>query len=326
MAEPPGYLVTGGAGFIGSHLCASLVNDGCRVMAVDDLSTGRMENIAGLMENPNFSFARADIRNSVVLDRLASEADVIIHLAAAVGVMLIVERPVHTITTNIMGTEAVLQAGLRYNAKVLLASTSEVYGKGTRIPFAEDDDVLLGPSCRSRWSYAASKMVDEFLGFAYHQKYGLEVVPFRLFNTVGPRQTGQYGMVIPRFVRQALAGEPITVYGDGAQSRCFCDARDVVVALRGLIEEPTAPGQLFNIGATTETSINELAAMVKELTNSSSEIVHVSYDNAYAPGFEDMTRRVPDTSRVEDLLGWRPTRDLQAILSSVIEYERQQGA
>ena len=273
--------------------------------------------------NPRFHFARASIRDEIVLDRLASQADVIVHLAAAVGVQLIVQQPVHTIETNVMGTEAVLKAALRYRSRVLIARPSEVYGKGSRIPFSEDDDVLLGPSSKSRWSYAASKMVDEFLALAYRDEYGLEVVPVRLFNTVGPRQTGRYGMVIPRFVGQALAGEPITVYGDGQQSRCFCAVSDVVAALIGLSTEPAAPGRVYNVGSEEETTIMALAELVRELTGSRSPIVTIPYAEAYAPGFEDMQRRVPDTSRVRALLGWQPRLSLQETLQSVIAYEQQ---
>jgi UDP-glucose 4-epimerase len=318
-------LITGGAGFIGSHLVDVLLAEGLRVLVIDDLSTGSLKNIAHNRHNPNFHFARAGITDTIVLDRLASEAGIIIHLAAAVGVQLIVEHPVHTIETNIMGTEHVLQAALRYGCRALLASTSEVYGKGSKIPFSEEDDVLLGASSKSRWAYAASKMVDEFLGLAYQREYGLEVVPFRLFNTVGPRQTGRYGMVVPRFVRQALRNEPITVYGDGQQSRCFCDARDVVQALVGLARHPDAPGQVYNIGAVEEVTINQLAQRVKTLTGSESPIVTVPYFQAYAPGFEDMQRRVPDTTRIKRLIGWQPRRTLDEILQAVVAFERQNG-
>ncbi len=316
-------LITGGAGFIGSHLADALLATNYRVLAIDDLSTGNLDNIAHLRNNPNFHFARASITDGIVMDRLASEADVIVHLAAAVGVKLIVEHPVHTIETNVMGTEAVLQAALRYGCRALLASTSEVYGKGSKIPFSEEDDVLLGATSRSRWAYAASKMVDEFLGLAYQREYGLEVVPFRLFNTVGPRQTGRYGMVIPRFVRQALQGEPITVYGDGSQSRCFCDVRDIVQALLGLAQHPEAPGHVYNIGGIEEVSIGELAEQVKAITHSSSPIITVPYAEAYAPGFEDMQRRVPDIRRIQALLGWQPQRSLDEILRAVMAYEQQ---
>ena len=317
------FLITGGAGFIGSHLAESLVARGHQVLVIDDLSTGRLENIRHLLAKPRFHFARASITDGIVLDRLASQAEIIIHLAAAVGVMLIVEEPVRTITTNVMGTEAVLQAALRYNCRVLVASTSEVYGKGSKIPFGEEDDVLLGASSKSRWAYAASKMVDEFLALAYHHEYRLEAIPFRLFNTVGPRQTGRYGMVIPRFVRQALRGEPITVYGDGRQSRCFCDVRDVIGAIVGLAAHPQAPGRVFNVGSTEEVSIRALAELVKRLTKSPSAIIHRSYDEAYAPGFEDMQRRVPDGRRVRKLLGWQPRHRLVDTLRAVIRYERQ---
>ncbi len=313
------YLITGGAGFIGSHLSDLLLAQGHRVLSVDNLSTGRLENIAHLHSHPHYQFVRADILEAVVMDRLASQVDIIVHLAAAVGVNLIVDHPVHTIETNIMGTEAVLKVALRYGCRVLIASTSEVYGKGIRIPFAETDDVLLGSTSKSRWAYAASKMVDEFLGLAYHQEYGLEVIPFRLFNTVGPRQTGRYGMVIPRFVTQALQNEPITVYGDGTQSRCFCDVRDVVQALAALSINEEAVGKLYNIGNTEEISMNELAERVRDLAESESSITLIPYSEAYGPGFEDMQRRVPDISRVNALIGWQPTRTLDDILLAVIE-------
>jgi UDP-glucose 4-epimerase len=322
MAEPRTFLITGGAGFIGSHLADALLAAGQRVLVIDDLSTGQYANIAHHAGEPRFHFARASILDGIVLDRLASQADVIVHLAAAVGVQLIVEKPVHTIETNVMGTEAVLKAALRYGSRVLVASTSEVYGKGSRIPFSEEDDVLLGPSSKSRWSYAASKMVDEFLALAYQDEYGLEVVPVRLFNTVGPRQTGRYGMVIPRFVGQALAGQPITVYGDGSQSRCFCAVSDVVAALTGLSTHPRAPGRVYNVGSEEETTIMALAERVKTLVGSDSPVVTVAYADAYAPGFEDMQRRVPDTTRVRQLLGWQPQLSLEETLQSVIAYEK----
>ena len=317
------FLITGGAGFIGSHLGEAILADGGRVLAVDDLSTGSLANISSLRDHPDFRFARASITDRVVLERMASEADVVIHLAAAVGVQLIVEHPVRTIETNVMGTEEVLRAALRYDCRVLLASTSEVYGKGSKFPFAEEDDVLLGATSRSRWGYAASKMVDEFLGLAYWREYGLEVIPFRLFNTIGPRQTGRYGMVVPRFVRQALADEPITVFGDGSQRRCFCDVRDVISAILGLSDHPDSPGRVFNIGATEEVSIIDLAERVKMKADSSSSIKIVPYDEAYAPGFEDMQRRVPSIDRINALLGWAPTRSLDEILDDVVAWERE---
>ncbi len=316
------YLVTGGAGFIGSHLVESLLAAGHRVFALDDLSTGRTPNIDAVRGHPNFHFARAKVTDSVVLDRLASQSDVIIHLAAAVGVKLIVDHPVQTIEINVNGTEAVLKAALHYECRTLIASTSEVYGKGSRIPFAEDDDVLLGSTMKSRWSYAASKMIDEFLALAYHKEYGLPVAIFRLFNTVGPRQRGRYGMVIPRLVAQALAGEPMTVYGTGEQQRCFCDVRDVVEGIVGLSEHREAIGRVFNIGSTEETTILSLAERIRTLAGSSSPITRIPYDQAYSPGFEDMQRRVPDTSRIHRLLGWNPRRRLDEILASVIEAHR----
>ncbi len=318
-------LITGGAGFIGSHLAESLLASGKQVSVLDDLSTGQFENIAHLVGQPGFSFAIDSITNHMVLDRLASECQVIIHLAAAVGVQLIVEHPVRTIETNIMGTEAVLQAAARYRAKVLIASTSEVYGKGIRVPFREDDDVVLGPTNKSRWSYAASKMVDEFLSLAYHSTRNLPVVIARLFNTVGPRQTGRYGMVIPRFVNQALAGEPITVFGDGQQSRCFCDVSDTVRALVALTSHEDAVGKVFNIGSNEEVSIMELAERVKLAADSDSDIRLIPYDQAYAPGFEDMRRRVPDTSRIRNLCGWQPRLSLDETLARMNDYTRAQN-
>lgn len=320
---PRNFLITGGAGFIGSHLAEALLGVGHTVTAIDNLSTGSTGNLAHLAGRPGFQFVRASITDSIVLDRLASQASVIVHLAAAVGVQLIVERPVQTIETNVMGAEAVLRAALRYGCHTLIASSSEVYGKGTRIPFSEEDDVMLGATSHSRWAYAASKMVDEFLALAYGREYGLPVTIFRLFNTVGPRQTGRYGMVVPRLVRQALRGEPLTVYGDGKQSRCFCDVRDVVRAVIGLAEHTDAVGRVFNIGGREEISIAALAERIRLLAGSDSPIVRVPYAEAYAPGFEDMQRRVPDTARIAALLGWQPQRSLDEILRGVIAYERE---
>jgi len=318
------YLITGGAGFIGSHLCELLLAQGHRVVAIDDLSTGRVGNIAHLRPLPHFQLVRENIQNEQVLDRLTSESDVVVHLAAMVGVQRIVEDPVRTIRTNIMGTEAVLAAAYRYGCKVLIASTSEVYGKGVRVPFTEDDDRLMGPTTRSRWAYAESKAVDEFLGLAYYHQFGLPVVVMRFFNTVGPRQTGRYGMVVPRFVRQALAGEPLTVYGDGTQSRCFADVADVTRAAAALAEHPGAPGQVFNVGATEEITIRGLAERVLALTGSRSEIRMVPYDDAYGPGFEDMQRRVPSIAKLHALIGYVPRCSLDDTLRRVIEYERLQ--
>lgn len=317
-------LVTGGAGFIGGHLCERLLQQGYRVVAIDNLSTGRLENIAHLRALPHFQFVRETITNSQVLDRLTSEADVVIHLAAAVGVQLIVENPVHTIETNIMGTDVVLTTANRYGCKVLLASTSEVYGKGVSVPFREEDDRLMGPTTRNRWAYATSKAVDEFLGLAYHQQFGLPVIIMRFFNTVGPRQTGRYGMVVPRFVRQALRNEPLTVYGDGQQSRCFGDVADVSGAIMGLMNHPGAVGEVFNIGNTQEVTVTELAEMVIALTGSQSTIQYISYEEAYAPGFEDMRRRVPSIDKIAALIGYKPQYGLDSILRRVIEYERTQ--
>jgi UDP-glucose 4-epimerase len=325
-------LITGGAGFIGSHLAEALLGLGDQVTIIDDLSTGRFANIEPLIARypATFRFAIASITHETVLDRLASECDVIFHLAAAVGVKLIVEHPVHTIETNIMGTEAVLKAALRYRARVLIASTSEVYGKGPSVPFHEDDDVVLGPTSRSRWAYAASKMVDEFLALAYLREKGLPVVLFRLFNTVGPRQTGQYGMVIPRFVQQALRGEPLTVYGDGQQSRCFLNVQDAVRALLALADCPAAVGELLNVGSTESVTILELAQQVLAAVagapynpaTQAGQIQFVTYEAAYAAGFEDMRRRVPDITKVGAMIGWRPEVGLRETLEQVIAYYR----
>ncbi len=313
-------LVTGGAGFIGSHLVDALLERGCRVTAIDDLSTGKIENIKRHLENPNFLFARASILDEPVLDRLAAQSNVIFHLAAAVGVDLIVKHPVRTIETNVRGSEAVLKAALRYQCRVLLASTSEVYGKGAKSPFFEEDDVLLGATSKSRWAYAISKMLDESLGFAYDQEHDLRVDIMRLFNTVGPRQTGRYGMVIPRFMTQALKGEPITVYGDGRQTRCFCDVQDVIRAMIGLVESKTDTARVYNIGGNREISIEDLALLIKESAGSNSEIVKVPYSEAYAPGFEDMMRRLPDTGRIRKHIGWAPAISLEQTLQRVKEY------
>jgi UDP-glucose 4-epimerase len=319
-------LITGGAGFIGSHLSEALLERGYQVTIIDDLSTGRFENIVHLVDHPRFSFAIDTIANEAVLDRLASECTIIYHLAAAVGVKLIVERPVHTIQANVNGTEAVLKAALRYRAKVLIASTSEVYGKGNAVPFREDDDVVLGPTSRSRWAYAASKMVDEFLGLAYHREYGLPVVIPRLFNTVGPRQIGRYGMVIPRFVQQALNGDPLTIYGDGTQSRCFMHVTDAVQGIIALSEHPDALGKVFNLGTTREYTILELAHQVLDFAATSGQAIKsadpkldfIPYTEAHAEGFDDMQRRVPDISRIQALTPWVPTRTLEDILRDVI--------
>ena len=316
-------LITGGAGFIGAHLTRALLERGDRVAVLDNLSTGTIETIRTFAHHPLYTFAIDDLRNELVLDRLASEADAIVHLAAAVGVQLVVERPTETIETNVIGTHAVLAAARRYRCRTLLASTSEVYGKGVRVPFAEDDDLLLGASSRSRWSYAASKLLDEFLGLAAHREYDLPVTVVRFFNTVGPGQTGRYGMVVPRFVRAALQGEPIPVYGDGEQSRCFCHVRDTVRAVVDLLNLPDrTSGEIYNIGSSQEVTINELAQTVIDRTESPSTIQYIPYSEAYAPGFEDMRRRVPDTSKIHAAVGWAPRYNLNQILDDVIEFER----
>jgi UDP-glucose 4-epimerase len=315
-------LVTGGAGFIGSHLVEALLVGGHDVFVIDNLSTGRLENIEPFVGQPHFGFAIETITNQIVMDRLVSECDLIFHLAAAVGVKLIVQEPVRTIETNVMATEIVLKTAFRYRKKVLLASTSEVYGKGVSFPFKEDDDIVLGSTTHPRWAYAASKMVDEFLSLAYHRQFRLPIVIFRLFNTIGPRQTGRYGMVVPSFVRQALAGKPITVYGDGQQSRCFCDVSDTVRALILLAENPEAEGQLFNVGGTEEITILELAERIIQLTNSNSPIEFVPYAKAYGPDFEDMSRRVPDTTKIKNTVDWSPQVSLQDMLLKVIDYYR----
>ncbi|MFP3897369.1 MAG: GDP-mannose 4,6-dehydratase [Anaerolineales bacterium] len=313
-------LITGGCGFIGSHLAEALLAKGDRVTVVDDLSTGRFENIEHLVDGPGFQFAIDSITNETVMDRLVSECDIIYHLAAAVGVELIVNDPIHVIETNIQGCDTVLRIGARYRKKVMLASTSEIYGKGDSMPFGEEDDRVLGPTTRSRWSYACSKAMDEFLALAYVRERALPVVIMRFFNTVGPRQTGRYGMVIPRFVQQALSGEPITVYGDGQQSRCFAYVGDVVEAMVALAREPSAVGEIFNIGSREEVTIKELAERIVRLTESSSEIVYIPYDEAYEEGFEDMRRRVPEIRKVKRYIGWEPSVDLEGILRCIIDH------
>ena len=310
-------LVTGGAGFIGSHFCEFLVARGDNVIALDDLSTGRLVNLEGLREAPNFRFVHADVRNLMVLDRLVSESDVVVHLAAAVGVSLVLDKPVQGMKTNIGATEDVLETTHRYNKPTYLASTSEVYGKGISTPFRETDDVLLGDVGYSRWSYAISKMADEAMGLAYHQEFGLPVTVMRFFNTVGPRQVGHYGMVIPRLTQQALLGKPLTVYGDGTQSRCFCDVSDSILAIAALVDDEAAAGQIFNIGNTEEVSILQLAERIVEITGSSSEIIKIPYEQAYPAGFDEMMRRVPSIDRVREFTGWQPEKSLDDILRRV---------
>lgn len=313
-------LITGGAGFIGSHLAEELLRRGELVSVIDDLSTGRLENLANLMDSPRFNIVVETILNETVMDRLVSECDIIYHLAAAVGVELIVSKPVEVIQTNILGSDMVLKLANRYLKKVVITSTSEIYGKNNHVPFKENDDRVLGPTTINRWSYSCSKAVDEFLALAYHKEKKLEVVIVRLFNTVGPRQTGRYGMVIPRFVVQALKGEPITVYNDGNMIRCFTYVNDVVDAMINLAHHSEAVGNIFNIGSTEAININDLALRIKEKTNSDSPIKFVPYDEAYEQGFEDMTVRVPDLTKIKALIGYQPSINLNGILDNVIEY------
>ena len=316
-------LITGGAGFIGSHLSERLLKGGYQVTVIDNLSTGRLPNIEHLAANPNFSYAIEDIRNIHVIDRLVSECDIIFHLAAAVGVSNIIDRPINTIEVNIGGTETMLKTASRYRRRIMIASTSEVYGKGVSFPFREDDDTLSGPTVRSRWSYAASKAVDEFLAFAYHAEVGLPITLFRLFNTVGPRQVGQYGMVVPRFTRWALANEPIQVYGDGQQQRCFGNVYDVVSAIQQLAESGLTVGQLYNIGSNEEISILDLARRIRERADSASEIKLVPYDQAYKqPGFEDFRRRVPCIEKIRQAIDWQPTTSLNKTIDQIIAYHQ----
>jgi len=317
------YLVTGGAGFIGSHLTEALCKEN-QVTVLDNLSTGHFDNLDDF--GGRVRFVHGSVLDSLLVDELVAEADVVVHLAAAVGVKLIVERPLHSLLTNIKGSETVLEAAHRYRAKVLLASTSEVYGKSRGGAFSEDDDRLLGSNKVSRWGYSTSKAVDEILAFAYHRERGLPTVVVRLFNTVGPRQTGAYGMVLPRLVAQALAGEPLSVHGDGLQSRCFCHVSDVVGALQALLSEPGAEGEVFNVGSTEEVTMLELAQCVVEAAGSDSEIRLIPYEQAYGEGFEDMRRRVPDTARIRDLVGWRPRHSLDQIISEVIAETRRRAA
>jgi len=316
------FLITGGAGFVGSHLCDELLSRGEQVHVLDELSTGSVENIRHLKGREGFEYTLDTAANARVVAELVDEADVVYHLAAAVGVELIVESPVRTIETNVHCTEVVLSQANKKKKPVFIASTSEVYGKSTDLPYREDGDLLLGPTVKGRWSYACSKAIDEFLAIAYWKERKLPTVVGRLFNTVGPRQTGRYGMVIPKLVRQALAGQPLTVYGDGSQRRCFCHVQDVVVALADLMRREEAHGEVFNIGSSEEISILELAERVRETTGSDSEIHVISYDDAYEQGFEDMARRIPDTTKIEQLTGWRPRRDVREILEEVVEYER----
>jgi UDP-glucose 4-epimerase len=316
-------LLTGGAGFIGSHLAERLLADGHEVMILDNLATGSIDNIAHLKGRHGFSYAIDSVTNEPLLAEMLDRSDVVFHLAAAVGVKLIVEQPVHTIETNVHGTEVVLKHANKKKKLVFIASTSEVYGKSTDVPFREEADLVLGATVKHRWAYACSKIIDEFLALAYWKEKKLPVVIVRFFNTVGPRQTGQYGMVLPTFVRQALAGHPITVFGDGTQSRSFTYVGDVIDALVALAHEPRAVGQVFNIGNVDEVTINELARRVKEIAGSQSHIQYVPYDEAYEAGFEDMPRRVPDITKLRELVGYSPKVGLDDIIHRVIDHFRE---
>jgi len=314
--------ITGGAGFIGSHLAARLIADGHRVLVLDDLSTGAMDNLESLVGHPQFDYRIGTVHDRPLVAELVDRCDITVHLAAAVGVKLIVEEPVRTIETNVHGTEVVLEAVARKGKKVILASTSEVYGKGARVPFAETDDLVLGPTVNSRWAYACSKALDEWLALAYHREKDVPVIIVRLFNTVGPRQTGRYGMVLPTFAAQAIRNEPITIYGTGTQSRCFAHVRDVVEVLVRLMDEERAVGQVVNVGTDREVTISDLANMVRSAAGSSSPVITVAYDQAYAQGFEDMQRRVPSLERLEGLIGFKPSTPLEQIIDDVIHDQR----
>lgn len=315
-------LITGGAGFIGSHLAERLLARGDEVHLLDDLSTGSIENIVLIKNHPNLTYHIDTIRNYRLTAELVDTCDIIYHLAAAVGVRLIVESPVSTIETNIRGTDIVLSLAAKKRKRVLITSTSEVYGKRNRVPFNEEDDLVMGPTNKGRWSYACSKAIDEFLAIAYWKEKRVPTVIVRLFNTVGPRQTGRYGMVIPNFVQQALTGQDITVYGDGTQTRCFTHVSDVIEALIAVAEHPQAVGEVYNIGSDHEISMLDLAERIKYITGSASNIVFVPYDVAYEAGFEDMMRRVPDIAKIRALIGYNPRADLDSMLSSIIDYHR----
>ena len=315
-------LVTGGAGFIGSHLTDRLLKDGDIVAVIDNLSTGSLKNIEAFKDKPGFTFTEGDIRDARLMENLIKQCDVIYHLAAAVGVQLIADRPVHTIETNIGGTETVLNVANKYGKKILIASSSEVYGKNEAVPFNEEDDIVLGSTSLSRWSYACSKAIDEFLGLAFYQQYGLEVIIGRFFNTIGPRQTGRYGMVVPRFVQWALKGEPVSIYGNGQQRRCFCYVADLIEAIIGLMNcesRLVGDGRVFNIGSTEEITIEGLADKIIEMTGSRSKKKFVPYDVAYGRPIEDMMRRVPSIERIKKTTGWRPQTSLDKTLKVVIE-------
>jgi UDP-glucose 4-epimerase len=311
-------LITGGAGFIGSHLAQNLLADGSKVSVIDNLSTGSLDNIALLKDNPAFECRVDTILNEKVMEKMIKAADVVYHLAAAVGVKYVIDNPLKSIETNVRGTEIVLSLASRYKKPVLIASTSEVYGKNNKVPFKEEDDSVIGYTKLYRWSYACTKKLDEFLAFAYFREKKFPIVIVRLFNTCGPRQTGEYGMVIPRFVKQAILGQPITIYGTGKQTRCFSYVGDVVEALVKLLNTPKCFGEVFNVGSNSEISIEELAKKIKLLTKSESPIHHISYQDAYGDGFEDMLRRVPDLSKIELFIGYRPKTSLDQLLEKII--------
>ena len=318
-------LITGGAGFIGSHLAETLLAQGHAVTAVDNLSTGRRANVAHLLDHPRFQMVYETVTHEAVMDRLVSESDVIFHLAAAVGVELIVKDPVRTIETNLQGTEVALRLARRYGRKILIASTSEVYGKSAALPFREDADRVMGPTTKSRWSYAESKAIDEFLALAYHKQFDVPVVICRFFNTVGPRQTGSYGMVIPRLVQRALAGEPLLVYGDGSQSRCFCNVKDTVRAVIALAAAPAAVGEIYNVGSQEEITILALAERIRARTGAAAPLALVPYEQAYEKGFEDMQRRVPSLDKIKAAIDWAPTFTLDQTLEQVIQFFQAGG-
>lgn len=320
---PTSYLVTGGAGFIGSHLIDALLDRGDSVVALDSLATGRLSNLDAAGRHPDFRFVQGSVLDELVVDELAHQCDVIVHLAAAVGVKLIVEEPLRSLTTNIRGSEIVIEAAHRYRRKILVASTSEIYGKNSSGALPETADRILGSPKVARWAYSTSKAVDEVLAYAYHKERGLPTIVVRLFNTVGPRQSPAYGMVIPRLIEQSLSDQPITVYGDGTQTRCFGHVSDVVDGMLRLLDHPDAIGDVFNIGAQGEISILDLAREILRRTHSKSQITLIPYEEAYEDGFEDMTRRVPDTTKIETLTGWRPERDLDVILTEMIEDARR---
>ncbi len=315
-------LITGGAGFIGSHLCDGLIKGGHQVIALDDLSTGRMSNIVHLEGRRDFELVVGTILDEKLVDKLAEKCDCIYHLAAAVGVELIVKKPLQSLTTNIKGSEIVLEMAYRYHKKILITSTSEIYGKNVNGPLKEEDDRILGSPLKTRWSYSTAKAVDEMLAYVYWKEKGVPSIIVRLFNTVGPRQTGHYGMVMPRFIAQALKNEPITVYGTGKQSRCFLHVKDVTAALIKLVEEPKAVGEVFNIGSQEEVTIEKLAQRIIELTKSKSKIEHIPYEKAYEEGFEDMQRRVPGTGKIKNLIGFQPNHTLLEIIKDIIDYQK----